>query len=49
MIINKPQGMVVHPNSRHYSGTLVNALMFQEDSLSSINGVIRPGIVQSHR
>lgn len=45
MIINKPQGMVVHPANGHYSGTLVNALMFQEDSLSSINGVIRPGIV----
>jgi 23S rRNA pseudouridine1911/1915/1917 synthase len=37
--------MVVHPANGHYSGTLVNALMFMEDSLSSINGVIRPGIV----
>ena len=45
LIINKPQGMVVHPANGHYSGTLVNALMFQTDSLSSINGVIRPGIV----
>ena len=45
LIINKPQGMVVHPANGHYSGTLVNALMFKEDSLSSINGVIRPGIV----
>ena len=45
MIINKPQGMVVHPANGHYSGTLVNALMYQADSLSSINGVIRPGIV----
>jgi len=45
LVINKPQGMVVHPASGHYSGTLVNALMFMEDSLSSINGVIRPGIV----
>ena len=45
IIINKPQGMVVHPANGHYSGTLVNALMFQADSLSSINGVIRPGIV----
>lgn len=45
IIINKPQGMVVHPANGHYSGTLVNALMFMEDSLSSINGVIRPGIV----
>ena len=45
LIINKPQGMVVHPANGHYSGTLVNALMFMEDSLSSINGMIRPGIV----
>ena len=45
LIINKPQGMVVHPANGHYSGTLVNALMFQADSLSSINGIIRPGIV----
>ena len=45
MIINKVQGMVVHPANGHYSGTLVNALMHQTDSLSSINGVIRPGIV----
>ena len=45
MIINKEQGMVVHPANGHYSGTLVNALMYQADSLSSINGVIRPGIV----
>ena len=45
MIINKVQGMVVHPANGHYSGTLVNALMRQADSLSSINGVVRPGIV----
>ena len=45
MIINKVQGMVVHPANGHNSGTLVNALMYQADSLSSINGVIRPGIV----
>ena len=45
LVINKPQGMVVHPANGHYSGTLVNALMFMEDSLSSINGVVRPGIV----
>ena len=45
MIINKVQGMVVHPANGHYSGTLVNALMYQADSLSSINGVVRPGIV----
>jgi 23S rRNA-/tRNA-specific pseudouridylate synthase len=38
--------MVVHPSARHYSGTLVNGLMFHcKDSLSGINGVIRPGIV----
>lgn len=45
VIINKPQGMVVHPAPGNYSGTLVNALLYKIDSLSSINGVIRPGIV----
>jgi len=45
-VINKPKGMVVHPAAGHYSGTLVNALMYHcKDRLSSINGVIRPGIV----
>lgn len=44
-VINKPQGMVVHPAINNYDGTLVNALMYKFDSLSSINGVIRPGIV----
>ncbi|MEG2081570.1 MAG: RluA family pseudouridine synthase, partial [Oscillospiraceae bacterium] len=44
-VINKPQGMVVHPAAGHYSGTLVNALMNNVDDLSSINGVLRPGIV----
>ncbi len=44
-IINKEQGMVVHPAIQNYDGTLVNALMYKLDSLSSINGVIRPGIV----
>ena len=44
-IINKPKGMVVHPAPGNYSKTLVNALLFHMDSLSSINGVIRPGIV----
>lgn len=44
-IINKPQGMVVHPAVKNYDGTLVNALMYKLKSLSSINGVIRPGIV----
>lgn len=44
-VINKPQGMVVHPAVKNYDNTLVNALMFKLESLSSINGVIRPGIV----
>lgn len=44
-VINKPQGMVVHPAVKNYDGTLVNALMYKLDSLSSINGVVRPGIV----
>ncbi|WP_425445991.1 RluA family pseudouridine synthase [Dethiothermospora halolimnae] len=44
-IVNKPQGMVVHPAPGNYNGTLVNALLYNLDSLSSINGVIRPGIV----
>lgn len=45
MIVNKPVGMVVHPAPGNYTGTLVNALMFKSEKLSSINGVIRPGIV----
>lgn len=45
VIINKPQDMVVHPAPGNYSGTLVNGLLFHIDTLSSINGVIRPGIV----
>lgn len=46
IVINKPQGMVVHPAAGNESGTLVNALMYHcGDSLSAINGVIRPGIV----
>jgi len=46
LIINKPKGMVVHPSAGHYSGTLVNALMYYcKDDLSGINGVMRPGIV----
>lgn len=44
-VINKPQGMVVHPAPGHYSGTLVNGLMYQLKNLSSINGILRPGIV----
>ncbi|HHT66736.1 MAG TPA: RluA family pseudouridine synthase [Erysipelotrichaceae bacterium] len=45
LIINKPQGMVVHPANVYSSGTLVNALLYREDKLSTINGVVRPGIV----
>lgn len=45
IIVNKNQGMVVHPAPGNYTGTLVNALMFRCKDLSSINGVIRPGIV----
>ena len=44
--MNKPKGMVVHPAHGNYNGTLVNALLYHcKDSLSGINGVIRPGIV----
>ncbi len=46
ILINKPQDMVVHPANGHYSGTLVNALMYHcKDNLSGINGIMRPGIV----
>lgn len=45
ILINKPKGMVVHPSAGHYSGTLVNALMYHCTNLSGINGVMRPGIV----
>jgi len=46
IVVNKPKGMVVHPAAGHYSGTLVNALMFHcAGQLSGINGVLRPGIV----
>lgn len=45
LVVNKPQGMVVHPSAGHSSGTLVNALLYHIKDLSSINGVIRPGIV----
>lgn len=44
-IIDKEQGMVVHPAVKNYDNTLVNALMFRLKNLSSINGVVRPGIV----
>lgn len=46
LVVNKPKGMVVHPAPGNYSGTLVNALLYHcKDRLSSINGIIRPGIV----
>ena len=45
IVVNKPQGMVVHPAPGNYNGTLVNALLYHCNDLSSINGVIRPGIV----
>lgn len=46
LIVNKPKGMVVHPSAGHYSGTLVNALMYYcKHDLSGINGIMRPGIV----
>lgn len=46
LVVNKPKGMVVHPAAGNFEGTLVNALMFHcKDSLSGINGVMRPGIV----
>lgn len=45
VIINKSKNMVVHPAPGNYTGTLVNALLYHIDNLSSINGVIRPGIV----
>ena len=46
ILINKPKDMVVHPAAGHYTGTLVNALMYHcKGDLSGINGVLRPGIV----
>lgn len=45
IVVNKPQGMVVHPAPGNYTGTLVNALLYHCKDLSGINGVIRPGIV----
>ena len=46
LIVNKPKGMVVHPAAGHYTGTLVNAVLYHcQGSLSGINGVLRPGIV----
>ena len=45
LIINKPQGMVVHPAVRNYENTLVNALLYHIKELSKINGELRPGII----
>lgn len=46
LLVNKPQGMVVHPAPGHHTGTLVNAIMHHcQDDLSGINGIMRPGIV----
>ena len=46
IVINKPQGMVVHPAPGNYSGTLVNAILYHcGDNLSDMNGIMRPGIV----
>ncbi|MCR4944057.1 MAG: RluA family pseudouridine synthase [Clostridium sp.] len=45
IVVNKPQGMVVHPAPGNYNGTLVNGLLYHCTDLSSINGVVRPGIV----
>lgn len=46
MVVNKPKNMVVHPSAGHFSGTLVNAVLFHcKGNLSGINGIIRPGIV----
>lgn len=46
LVVNKPKGMVVHPAPGHYSGTLVNAIMYHcKDDLSGISGCLRPGIV----
>ncbi|PAB02001.1 RluA family pseudouridine synthase [Enterococcus canintestini] len=44
-VVNKPQGMVVHPSAGHRKGTLVNGLLYQLNNLSTINDVVRPGIV----
>ncbi len=45
LVVNKPSGMVVHPSLGHYSGTLVNALLYHCNQLSKVNGDVRPGIV----
>ncbi|MCF6094759.1 RluA family pseudouridine synthase [Microaerobacter geothermalis] len=45
IVVNKPRGLVVHPAPGHYSGTLVNGLLYHCKDLSGINGILRPGIV----
>ncbi len=45
VVVNKSKGMVVHPAPGNYSNTLVNALLYHVDNLSSVNGIIRPGII----
>lgn len=45
IVVNKPSGMVVHPAPGNYTGTLVNALMYHTNNLSTVNSTIRPGIV----
>jgi pseudouridine synthase, RluA family len=45
IVVNKPKNMVVHPAPGNYSGTLVNALLYKTKNLSTVNGVVRPGIV----
>ena len=45
VVVNKPAGMITHPASGFYTGTLVNALLYHCRDLSGINGVLRPGIV----
>ena len=45
LVVNKPSGMVVHPGNGNYNHTLVNALMYHCNNLSSVNGSVRPGIV----
>ena len=45
IVVNKPSGMVVHPAPGNYTGTLVNALMYHTNNLSTVNTSIRPGIV----
>ncbi|MCI2055238.1 MAG: RluA family pseudouridine synthase, partial [Bacilli bacterium] len=45
LVINKPAGLVVHPGNGHYSGTLVNALVYHEEKLAHEDDLVRPGLV----